>query len=218
MTIALAGVLALCAQADDEAAREALKKLAGRFQDLRTLSCRVTQSRTTVLLEEPITSAGKLYYRREPGKLVFRMTEPRRTELHFDRKTYQVYRPEEKRLERLEFPDDEVSTYLLMVFQPKPEEIEKRFAVKAGKVVDGKVEVRLDPTDEKVRRRLRRLTLVLEKSNATLRSISYTDPDGDEVRFDLSEITLNPALPPETFKLTVPAGTRILNHQVKPGR
>ena len=218
MAIVLAGMVALCGQASDEAAREALKKLAERFQDLRTLSCKVSQSRTTLLLDTPITSSGRLYYRREPGKLVFRMTEPRRTELHFDRRMYQVYRPEEKRLERLEFADDELSTYLLMVFAPKPEEIEKSFAVKGGKVFDGRIEVRLDPTDEKVRKRLTGLTLVLEESNATLRSISYTDPDGDEVRFDLSELTINPALEAGTFKLTVPAGTRILNHQVKSGK
>ena len=218
MMSVMAVMLALCLQANDASARDALKKLSGRFKDLRTLSCNVTQSRTTMLLDKPITSSGHLYYRREPGKLVFNMTKPRRTELHFDSKTYQVYRPEEKRLERITFSSGQVSTYLLMVFDPKPGELEKKFTITEGKVVDATIEVRLNPIDDKIRKQLTKLTLVIEQATGDLRSVSYSDRDGDDIRFDLSKIKLNPKLKPNIFKLTVPADTTILNQKMDPGK
>ena len=209
-------VLALQAAPADDAARAALGKLSERFRDLKTLSCSIAQERRTALLEKPIASAGTMVYRREPGRLVFRMSAPRTTEIHMDRTTYQVHRPDEKRLERIEFENDELTGRLLMVFQPKEEEVGKAFAVRAGASKDGRIEVRLEPQDEKVRKRLRRLVLTIRESDGALERILYEDADGDEVRFDLTDVKLNPELPAETFELKVPEGTKVFRHVMKP--
>lgn len=199
----------------EDSAQEALRKLAARFEKAATLSCKVTQSRTTALLEKPLISKGTLYYRREPGRLVFRLTEPRATEIHLDRTTYQVYRPAEKRLERTEFEDEALGAHLLEIFRPKVESIEKRFTVKATAREGGETEIQLIPTDEKIRRRLAALTLTVHGPDATLRRIVTTDSDGDTVRLDLSDLSINPQLPKETFDLKVAEGTRVLQHSVK---
>ena len=102
-----------------------------------------------------------------------------------------------------------------MVFQPKTDEIGKAFNVRKGESAKGEIEILLEPADEKVRARLRRLALTLDESDATLKRIAYTDPDGDEVRFDLTEVKLNAELDPATFDLKVPEGTRILKHSAK---
>ena len=215
LTLAL---LALAPQAapSDGAARAAFRKLSERFRDLRTLSCSVSQERRTALLEKPIASSGTLFYRRDPGRLVFRMAVPRTTEIHMDRAAYQVYRPDEKRLERIEFENDELTGRLLMVFQPKEDEVWKAFTVRAGASKDGDLEVRLEPADEKVRKRLRRLVLTLRETDGALRRILVEDAEGDEVRFDLSDVKLNPELPAETFELRVPEGTKVFRHVMKP--
>lgn len=201
----------------EDAARLALRKLAERFRDLKTLSCSVAQERRTALLEKPIASSGTMFYRREPGRLVFRMTEPRTTEIHMDRTAYQVWRPDEKRLERIEFEDDELTGRLLMVFQPKEEEVGKSFAVRAGASKDGDLEVRLEPSDDRVRKRLRLLVLTVRESDGALRRIRYEDAGGDEVRFDLTDVKVNPDLPAATFELAVPEGTKVFRHAVKRG-
>jgi outer membrane lipoprotein-sorting protein len=210
-------LLLLQAGPSDESARQALRKLAERFRDLKTLSCSVAQERRTALLEKPITSSGTMFYRREPGRLVFRMTEPRTTEIHMDRTAYQVWRPDEKRLERIEFEDDELTGRLLMVFQPKEEDVGKSFAVRAGASKDGDLEVRLEPSDDRVRKRLRVLVLTVRESDGALRRIRYEDESGDEVRFDLWDVQVNPDLPAATFELAVPEGTKVFRHAVKRG-
>jgi outer membrane lipoprotein-sorting protein len=201
--------------ADDPAAQAALRRLAERFRDARTLSARVSQSRKTSLLDRPVTSSGTLYYRREPARLVFHMTEPRPAEIHLDRAAYQVHRPDEKRLERLDFEGEDLAPRLLMVFEPKAEEMGRTFRVGREDAPAGEVRVVLEPRDDKVRRHLRRLSLALAEGDGALRRIAYTDAEGDEVVFTLTELKVNPELAPGLFELKVPEGTRILRHAVK---
>jgi len=196
--------------AADAAAKAAFQKLAEKFKGVKTLSAKVVQHRRTELLDKPVTSSGTMYYRRDPARLVFHMTEPRKSEIHLDRTTYQVYRPDEKRVERTDFTTEDVSTKILMVFEPKPEEIGKAFTIRGGESRDGEIEVRMESSDEKVRKRLQKVSLTIVEADGTLRRISYVDGEGDEVRFDLAEVAINPELAPDLFTLKIPEGTRVL--------
>jgi outer membrane lipoprotein-sorting protein len=200
--------------AADVAAQAAFKKLAAKFKDLRTLSAKVVQSRRTELMDKPLTSAGTMYYRREPAHLVFLLSEPRKAEVHMDRTSYQVYRPDEKRLERTEFTGEDVTGRILMAFEPKADEVGKAFAIHGGESHDGKIEVRLESSDERVRKRLRRVSLTIAESDGALERIVYIDGEGDEVQFDLSQVALNPDLGPEVFTLKIPEGTRVLRRSL----
>lgn len=188
-------------------AAEALKRLGERMKDVRTLTCGIRQVRKTALVEQPLVSAGTMSYRRDPGRLVFRLTEPRTSEIHMDRGAYQVYRPDEKRLERLEFEDDVLTGQLLTLFDPKPEAMGKTF-----KMSMSGDDILLVPLDEKVKKRLASLTLTLK--DVEIRRIRYVQADGDEVAFEMSDVKLNPELPASAFELRVPEGTRVLIHKV----
>lgn len=214
LMIWLALLLASSAQEEDPG-KAALKRLGERLKDARTLSAKVVQSRKTALLDQPIVSSGTLVYRREPGRLVFRMTDPRVTEIHLDRTAYQVYRPDEKRLERIEFADDAGLGRLLMIFEPKADEIGKAFTVRKGESAKGRIEVHLEAVDEKVKKRMARLSLSLDEADATLRKIVTVDAEGDEVSFELSDLKLNPELDAGAFELKVPEGTRVLRHAAR---
>ena len=199
----------------DPDAQSALRKLGERLKDAKTLSAHVIQSRKTALLDEPIVSSGMLYYRREPAQLVFRLTSPQVSEVHLDASAYQVYRPDEKRLERFEFEDQSISGKLLLAFQPKADEIGKAFSIKKGAPRPGEVGIVLEPTDPKIRKRIMRLVLTLDEKDSLLKRIATVDADGDEIAFELSEMKINPPLDPATFELRVPEGTRVLKQAAK---
>jgi outer membrane lipoprotein-sorting protein len=207
---ALLAVVLLGGQADDDAAQAALRKLSAKLRDARTLSARVVQHRRTELMDKPITSSGTMYYRRDPARLVFHLSDPRKAEIHMDKTSYQVYRPDEKRVERTDFEAEEVPAKILMVFEPKPDDIGKAFAVRGGASKDGVLEVTLEATDEKVRKRLKKIQLSIVEADGALKSMAYTDADGDEVRFELTDVVLNSDLTPDLFVLKVPEGTRVL--------
>lgn len=206
----------------EDVAKATLRKFSARFREMKSLSAAFTQNRRTVLLDEPIKSSGKLHYRREPARLVFDVEKPRKAAIHFDGKTYQVYRPEEKQLEQFELEDSEMARWLFMAFHPKVEEIEKSFRISAGSSKDGALEVILEPTEPKLLKVIERLTLVLAQTedagDAMLRRITYVDSEKEEVSFDLAGARLNPELPAETFELKVPEGVRVLKHGKKNGK
>jgi outer membrane lipoprotein-sorting protein len=217
----LAAVLTLFAAAadaqdapTDAAAKAALEKLAARMKDVRTLTAKVIQSRKTELLDKPIVSSGTMAYRRNPARLVFHLTDPRRAEIHLDQTSYQVYRPDEKRLERIDFAGEDITSKILMMFEPKTDDIGKAFAVRGGETKDGAIEVRLESGNEQFRKRMKKIALTVGVADGDLRRIAYTDAEGDEIQFDLSEVLINPDLPAETFALKTPEGTRVLRRSV----
>lgn len=182
-------------------AQGGLDRLAESTRDLKTLSAQFIQTRKSALLAEPLKSEGRLYYRREPARMVFVMKD---AEIHLDRSTYQVLRRAEQRLERVEFKGGELAPTLFLMFSADLAGIQRRF--KVGGSGD---EIRLTPLDAS----FGGLSLVLEKNQ--LRRFTFTDAEGDEVEFELNDVARNPELPAARFELAIPEGTRILKHEKK---
>jgi len=207
--------LALLAQDPADEARAALGKLANRMLAGKTLTADFTQTRRSALLEKPITSAGRLAYRRDPEALAFILTEPARSEVRFEKACYTVYRPDEKQLERFEFEDETVLRGLFTAFNPDVERVRKFAAMKLASKKDGVAHVVLEPTDDKARRLFKSITLSIVERDGTLAGISYTDADGDDVEFALSGMAIDAEVPPETFAPKLPEGVKTLVHKVK---
>lgn len=193
-------------------AAAALEKLAARLRDVKTLKARFVQERKTALTPEPLVSTGTLHYRREPARLVLRMGEPRKAEIHMDGSTYQVYRPAEQRLERIDFAGEAPSRRLLMIFNPRPEEIRKLFAIRDSAAGPGEIGIRLEPLDAKLKRSLAEVTLGVTAGESGLRRFSWKDAEGDTVEFRLEEVVLDGETDPGAFELKVAEGTRVLRH------
>ena len=214
LAVGLLLLLAVQEAPADAAAKVALQKLSAKMKDVRTLTADVIQSRKTELLDLPIVSSGSMAYRRDPARLVFHLTSPRKAEVHLDKTSYQVYRPDEKRLERIDFETEDMTAKILMVFEPKADEIGKAFRVKGGESRDGAIDVHLESSDEAFRKRMKKIVLTIAEADGGLRRIAYTDAEGDEVQFELSKVIVNPELPAEAFALQTPEGTRILRRTV----
>lgn len=201
-------LLVLCVQADDPVAT--LRALGERMKDARTMKTSFDQKRTTALVQGPVLSAGVMYYRREPARLVFHLIEPYAAEIHMDREAYQVWRPKEKRLERIDFGDDSVASRLFMVFDPKPDRLKDAFEI--TRVGD---EIRLVPKDPEARKRMSLLALLVAPDPPTLRRIRYIDADGDEVRMDFHVVTLNPDVPADVWTLEVPPDAKVFRTKAR---
>ncbi len=205
---------ALIQDSADEA-KAVLGKLAETMRAAKTLSGRFTQTRRSALLAEPITSKGRLAYRRDPEALAFILTEPARTEIRFQKALYTVYRPAEKQLERFEFEDEGVTSGLFTAFNPDVAKIATFATLKLASRKDGVAAVVLDPVDEKARRLLKTITLSIGEADGSLRAIAYTDADGDVVEFALSDVKTDGDVAAETFDPKFPDDVKRLTHKVK---
>lgn len=214
MLIQLA-IAAVLAQDPPDEAKAVLGKLADRMRAAKTLTARFTQTRRSALLEQPITSSGRLAYRRDPEALAFILAEPARSEVRFERSQYTVWRPDDKQLERFEFEDDAVTRGLFAAFNPDVEKMGKFAKLRLAGRKDGLATVVLEPVDEKAKRFFKSIALSVAESDGALRGIAYTDAEGDDVEFALADVAIGAEIPAETFTPKLPEGVKTLVHKVK---
>ncbi len=196
-------------------ARAAIRALGERHRELQTLACDYEQLRSSALLVEPLRSAGKLRWRREPACLMFEVKEPSVARLRLDERRYEVLRPERKQLERFAFAGPELPRALLHAFAPDLTQIEQRMQIR-GVARTGPeqswLRIRFAPTDDALQDVLSSLSIEVDPRDATLRAIAYTDAQGDEVELQLREIVRDPELREDAFELRAEPGTRVLEH------
>lgn len=190
---------------------ETLRALAEKMKGATSLRADVVQRRKTALLEEPIVSKGVLHWRREPGRIVILLSEPKETRVQIDRASYEVWRPDEKRLERVEFAGDEGAGKLLQIFDPRPDEMGKAFELRSA----GEGEIVMIPKDAKVRKRVKAIGISVSAADGSLKRIRTEDADGDETVFELAKTELDPPLPAGLWDLSLPEGSRVLVHRAR---
>lgn len=222
----LLGALALLTPVeayDDDAsveeARQAFRKLGETHDGLRTLEARYVQERTSLLTTRPITSSGKVSFRKQPGCLIFRAEIPSATVIRLDEKMYEVYRVEKKQLERFAIAGQEWPRTLFQTFSHKIQELEKSFRILGSKTVGEGDEaillVRLEPIAEKVKERLTGLRIGIRKADSLVTRIAYSDAQGDEVEIRLEKIVINGEVQDSRFEMKTAPGTQVIVHAEK---
>ncbi|MEZ5966477.1 MAG: outer membrane lipoprotein carrier protein LolA [Planctomycetota bacterium] len=214
-------VLSVChvaAQADTVAeGNKLLTDLIAAQKDMAQMTADYVQHRTTKLFKKPLRSEGKLAFRREPGCVVFVVTSPRPSVVRLDVKTYEVWHPDSKRLERFVLPSEEMPRLLFDSLAPTQARMDKGFAVESCTAVEGAATRRLltlVPTDAKTKRVASKITLTLDIEGPKLCGFGYQDPRGDDVRIELSNLTHAPRAVPESFELDLPPDATITEHVV----
>ena len=194
-----------------------LQRLAKAHADVQHITANYVQRRMTKLVKKPLLSNGMLAFRREPGCVVFRVVAPRVAVIRLDSLHYEVYREEQQRLERFVLPSDEMPRLLFDALSLTEAKLRERFEV-AGcdPVVDQPTRrrVRLIPTDKKTRRVAAEVSLLIDTASATLCGFGYTDPRGDTVDVELSDVTTPKDPAAGTFELDVPEGTKVTVQQI----
>lgn len=189
-----------------------LQRLAKAHVDVQHITANYVQRRMTKLVKKPLLSSGTLAFRREPGCVVFRVVAPRVAVIRLDSLHYEVYREEQQRLERFVLPSDEMPRLLFDALSLTETKLRERFEV-AGceRVADqpSRRRVRLVPKDEKTRRVATEVSLLIDTTTAGLCGFGYTDPRGDTVDVELSDVKTPEDPAAGTFTLEVPKDTKV---------
>ncbi len=202
---------------DLAAAREALERLAKQMEKVQLLRARYRQVQESLLLAEPLVTSGTLHLRSRPGCVLLELTEPRHVLVRSDGKSHQVYWPDEKRAERWLFRSNELARALLRCFSPDILRIEETFEIRAFDRGESTSVVSLVPRDQRIHRYLASLKLTLSNENGGLTAVAHENAEGEHVRFELTDVDLDPDAEVETplFDRPLPADVRLLVHEVK---
>ena len=234
-TLVCAGLLA---QGDDEekqralskAAREALSPITEAMEDVEHLRADFVQFQSSLLLDEPIVSEGRLLLRANPGTLVLAIDGDHPVRVRSDATSHQIHYVEEKRAERYVFERNRVAAALLACVGADMDALEKAFRVMAvdrlaakkapkdeegapeGEDLPRRIRISLKPTDEAVAKAIQNLELTVNAETKRVFSIRHTNEDGEEVILRLRDVELDPKdwkERDEAFSRDLPAGTKV---------
>ncbi|MBL9079114.1 MAG: outer membrane lipoprotein carrier protein LolA [Planctomycetes bacterium] len=203
------------------AAGEALLRAHGeRSRGLRVLVADYEQTRTTALAREPLRSRGRFLFVRQPACIVFHATAPRASIVRLTGSVYEVFRPQQQRLERFHLDGPELAQGLFAAVGGDTERLLAEFAVTAcgpDPADPQRTRITLQPRRPAVRERVRELAVLLRQDGGALAAIAYRDPAGDLVEIELRAPVVDPD-PAPSAEFEVPAGTRIVEHAAPPRR
>ncbi|HEX5052001.1 MAG TPA: hypothetical protein VFZ65_09530 [Planctomycetota bacterium] len=199
-----------------ERATRLLRDQAAKCRGVAVLVAQYVQRRTTKLAKEPLESRGEFLFVRAPACIVFRARTPRVSVVRLREATYEVYRPQQKQLERFHLDGPELAQGLFAAVGGDVDRLLRDFEVRActdDPEHAALVRIGLVPKRAEVAERLRELVLTLRSADASLCAVAYRDHSGDLVEIELTAPKANPdAPPPADFEL--PEGTTIVEHAV----
>jgi hypothetical protein len=197
-----------------ERARVLLAQHGERSKTVRVLVADYVQRRTTALSKEPFVSKGRFLFVREPAAVVFAGTEPRVSTARLTGATYEVWRPQQNRLERFHLGGPELAQGLFAAVGGDVQRLEREFAIVAcddGKPGSGTAVIRFAPRSDAVRERLQQLVLTLDGKDGALRAVGYRDHAGDWIDIELGNVRVDPSDAPSAA-LDVPANATVVEH------
>lgn len=212
-------------------AEQLMRRHAERSATVHVLLADYVQRRTTELSAKPLLSRGEFLFVRDPAAVVFRAAAPRVSIVRLTASRYEVYRPQQQRLERFALDGPELAQSLFAAVGGDAARLFGEFELLActkvaqppsagappaegGLPAEPRrdlVALRMRPRKEAVRARLGELILTLEASDAVLAAVAYRDASGDLVEIELSHLRTDPQ-PAPSAELEVPPGTTVLEH------
>jgi len=181
-----------------------LEGLAKRGEKVKDISADFTQKKFSPLLKKPMLSSGKL---RGTGHLLrWDTIRPHKSMAMLDGQVLQLYFPRQKLLEQYSVD----KRWLPMGTSPVPQydELQKRFKIEQVEAVP--LTLKLSPRDGKLKNHMVNVLVVIDEELAVLRSMTFTNPEGDRTQIELSNIKTNTGIKPEQLKFQVGKDVRVV--------
>jgi outer membrane lipoprotein-sorting protein len=173
-----------------------------RYDAIKSMQADVTQVNEFVLSKSTLTSYGKLYY--QPGKLLITYNKPHIQKLLVSNGLTQVYDQDSKTLIKSKTAANMQSANPLMLVDQFWQDSKKEIISEDST----QITLRLIPNTNK---NVKQIKTTFSLSTYLPRELSYSDASGNTVRYKFRNLRTGQNIPPATWNLQVPTGTRIHN-------
>jgi outer membrane lipoprotein carrier protein len=182
---------------------------------LATLSADFEQLRTSHLLAAPSHSRGRFYFR-TPDNVRWDYDTPREMTVLITGGVAITYRPAEKRAERVEVGRAQRRILRFISASEPLEKLKQYFSftfIDPG--ANGNYTLKLNPTTHMMKKRLRALSIEINRATFLPVKVSYTEADGDTTVYGFSNVRPNAPQPADLYDLTLPPDVQVV--QIKLG-
>ena len=187
---------------------EVLTRVKRAQASVTTLEADFTQEKTLGLLAGPVSSSGTFSFRK-PNQALWKYTSPEPMTMLISSGTMTTYYPEMKRAERVDVGRFQDRIFRFMGAVSSVEELSKSFSFRFVDRANEPYRLELKPTTPGVSRRVKGITLWIDRNRYIVSGFEFREADGDTTRYRFTNIRLNPSIPPSRFTLALPPGTKV---------
>jgi outer membrane lipoprotein-sorting protein len=181
----------------------------------KTLTATFEERRVSHLLAAPSVSHGTFYFS-APDQVRWEYDAPRVMTVLISGGTAITYRPAEKRAERIEIGRAQRRVFRFLGAAEPLEELTRYFSFTFRDRGDGQpYELLLEPTAHMLKKRIKSVSITIDRETLTPIAVSYVEADGDSTAYSFRNIVRNQTLPAGLFHIDLPADVKVVDMKLK---
>jgi outer membrane lipoprotein-sorting protein len=188
---------------------EVIKKVQLAQANTTTLQADFRQEKTLALLSKPELSTGRFIYSK-PNSVLWTYDAPKRVTMLIANGMLTTYYPDLNKAEKIEVKRYQDRIFKYMGASGAIDELEAYFnftftntAGKAFYVLD------LNPKNKTIAKRVRHITIFIDKKTYLTTQFEYTEGDGDKTRYEFLNVKINAPVEQSRFSLNLPSNVRV---------
>lgn len=186
-----------------------LKEVQKRQAAVKTLQAEFVQEKSLALLSQPQVSRGSFAYEK-PDKVLWRYAEPTPVTMVIADGRMTTWYPKLSRAETIEVGRFQDRIFKYMGAANAIGELSTwfnfRFSDRKG---DTTWKLELLPKTSQVSKRMKGITIWIDRQSYLTTKFEYVEGDGDVTRYEFTSIRVNEPVPPSTFKLDLPPTVKV---------
>ncbi|MEO8217315.1 MAG: outer membrane lipoprotein carrier protein LolA [Acidobacteriota bacterium] len=186
-----------------------IRKVAEKQKSTRTLQADFRQEKTLGMLARPEVSSGTFLYS-SPNSVLWTYDQPKPVVMVIANGWLTTYYPELKKAEKVEVKRYEDRIFKYLGASGAIDELGKYFNFR---FVDAKsdpfLRLDLDPKTQAIARRVKHLTIWIDRQSYLTTKFEYVEGDGDVTRYEFSNLRINSPVPAAKFTLQLPPSVKI---------
>lgn len=192
--------------------RARLEALLGRMsttqRSIKTLKVSFVQTNDFKMLQKPVVLKGDLVLEK-PATALYRYTSPQKLYYLVKGGDLLMYNPGKKQAFVQDISRHQAKITRYLGISEPIDELTKNFEVLWAGEADGVVTLRLEPLKRKVKKKVASMTFKVCEKDGLIREFEVEELEGDRIRFAFEGWEINPALPPETFRVELPSNVKV---------
>ncbi len=197
------------AKADSDSLDAVVHRVQEQQRSTSTLEADFKQTKTLALLAKPEVSTGHFTYSK-PNEVLWKYVSPRPVEMLIANGVLTTYYPDLNRADRIEVKQYQERIFKYMGASGTLDELGTYFDFTfTNKASDPYYRLDLTPKTKGIARRVRHITIWIDKKTYLTTKFEYTEGDGDVTQYEFTNIRVNQPVEQGRFTLALPPNVKL---------
>jgi len=185
-----------------------VKEVTKRQKSVLSLQATFKQEKILGLLAQPETSSGTFFYQK-PNRVLWNYAEPKPVTIVINNGRLTTYYPQLNKAETLEVSRYQDKIFKYMGATSALDDLANYFDFTFTDRAGDPFRLDLKPNNKLVARRVKSITIWIDREQYITSKFEYVEKDGDVTRYEFKNIKINSPIPAEKFTLKLPPNTRV---------